>query len=796
MPDIRPVTMGEIPMADLAEAARFLTLLAGDEAVSFQTFADGDGGGSLARILHGTIVEHGAALQNLNRAGAGVFVMVNAGDGAGRKASNVLRVRAVFADLDGAPLAPVLAVPLQPHLVIESSPDRFHAYWLVSDCPLERFTPVQAAIAAKFCSDPKVKDLPRVMRVPGFWHQKGEPFLTRVQSAHAVAPYGLAQVIEALGLAAPLNAAVSPTPTFAAARPASDAAASMIGEGSRNGTLTSLAGSMRLRGMGFDAILAALLHENAARCSPPLDDNEVRIITESVIRYAPDAAASQPSYTRAELAAMIDGTDDFDELTGRIAGLVATSDLREVECELLHKQIAKKTKVSATALRKDARAFQHVSATRDFDHLRAAREVIKTFGDGNMLHADGYLWAWRGDGVWRRTDDRETKQSIHTVAANNELTANVVGSILDMVKTEAHRAGHRFDQNPDSINCANGELVYRNGGWVILPHNRENYRTAMIPVAYDPAAQAPRFCTFLEEVFEGDPDKADKIKVVQEALGYTLIPSCHLEKFFMLIGAGANGKSVLLGVVAALVGREHVCAVQPSQFENRFQRGHLQGRLANIITEIAEGAEIADAQLKSLVSGEMTTAEHKHKDPFDFIPYAKHWFGTNHLPHTRDFSDALFRRAIILTFNNKFEGGKRDVHLADALKAELPGILNLALAGLRRLIEDKACTECSSSADIARQWRMEADQVAQFVADDCDTGPNHRATSADLFMRYQSWALNAGVRRTLNRNNFTARLKRLGFAPGRGTGGTRMIEGVQPRAAGGFGGNGYAAVRG
>ena len=46
---------------------------------------------------------------------------------------------------------------------------------------------------------------------------------------------------------------------------------------------------------------------------------------------------------------------------------------------------------------------------------------------------------------------------------------------------------------------------------------------------------------------------------------------------------------------------------------------------------------MADAQLKALVSGELTTAEHKHKPPFDFYPFATNWFGTNHMPHTETF---------------------------------------------------------------------------------------------------------------------------------------------------------------
>jgi len=766
--------------ADLVVAERFLTLLTDGAPITFQTFADSSDGRHLARILHGTLADHGNALQTLNQAGAGVFLMVNAGDGQGRKSENVVRVRALFADLDGAPLDPVLVARPEPHLIIESSPGRYHAYWLIKDCPLDRFTPLQAALAVKFVSDTKVKDLPRVMRLPGFWHQKAEPFQSRILAENTVAPYTVAELEGRLGLLkAPtalhaIQIAVSPASTFAAATGA-------VSEGSRNGTLTSLAGTMRRRGMSTDAIHAALQQENATRCQPPLDAADVRSIAESVSRYAPDAAACQPQHSRRDLAAMIDATDDFDDLTGHIAELVSTCDLKETERHSLRKFIAKKAHVSIASLKEDAKLYDHVGATRDMDHLKAAREVIKSFGAGNLLDASGYLWRWRGDGVWRLINDREIKQKIHDVTANNELTAAVVNSVLDMVKTEAHLPDHRFDESPQTINCANGELAYKNGRWGLLPHEREHYRTAMLPVAYDPAASAPRFVQFLGEIFAGDPDSADKAAVVVEALGYTLIPSCHLEKFFMLIGAGANGKSVLLHVIESLVGREHVCAVQPSQFENRFQRGHLQGRLANIITEIAEGAEIADAQLKSLVSGEMTTAEHKHKDPFDFLPYAKHCFGTNHLPHTRDFSDALFRRAIVITFNNKFEGASRDVHLIDKLKAERPGILNLALAGLQRLIENKAFTECASSADIARQWRMEADQVAQFVDESCATGVHCRATSADLFNLYQNWAEAAGVRRTLNRNNFTNRLKRLGFEPERGTGGTRMIAGVQAR---------------
>jgi hypothetical protein len=133
-------------------------------------------------VLHGSLDENAEDLSRLNARGAGVFVTVNETDGEGRKTENIIRVRAQFVDLDGAPLEPVLEHPLGPSITIESSPGRYHAYWLVDDCPLAEFKHAQQRLAAHFNGDPSVCDLPRVMRLPGFFHRKAEPFITRIIS--------------------------------------------------------------------------------------------------------------------------------------------------------------------------------------------------------------------------------------------------------------------------------------------------------------------------------------------------------------------------------------------------------------------------------------------------------------------------------------------------------------------------------------------------------------------------------------------------------------------------------------
>jgi hypothetical protein len=71
------------------------------------------------------------------------------------------------------------------------------------------------------------------------------------------------------------------------------ASAAVVGEriaaGGRDKALTSLAGTMRRRGMSESAIYAGLSETNRERCDPPLPAADVRRIAKSVGRYRPIA---------------------------------------------------------------------------------------------------------------------------------------------------------------------------------------------------------------------------------------------------------------------------------------------------------------------------------------------------------------------------------------------------------------------------------------------------------------------------------------------------------------------------
>jgi predicted P-loop ATPase len=149
-----------------------------------------------ARVRHGSLGKLWNELVGLNRQRAGIFITVNETDRGGREEKNITRVRALFIDLDGAPLPSTFHA--KPHIIVESSPGRWHVYWLVSDCELDKFEALQERLIDTYGSDKAIHDLPRVLRLPGFLHQKGEPFVTRLVQAHDHAAYTVEQFVAAL----------------------------------------------------------------------------------------------------------------------------------------------------------------------------------------------------------------------------------------------------------------------------------------------------------------------------------------------------------------------------------------------------------------------------------------------------------------------------------------------------------------------------------------------------------------------------------------------------------------------
>lgn len=160
---------------DLEAASAFLSVIAPDGDVVYQTFDD-----SAAKdIKLAKTTRDASVLGRYQNKGAGVFAAINRVDGKLRRKDNIRQIRAIFADFDVAGSLPD-SWEVEPSMIVESSPEKHHAYWIVDgDFPVDEFALAQKSLAARLGTDSVINDPSRVLRVPGYWHQKAEPFMVR-----------------------------------------------------------------------------------------------------------------------------------------------------------------------------------------------------------------------------------------------------------------------------------------------------------------------------------------------------------------------------------------------------------------------------------------------------------------------------------------------------------------------------------------------------------------------------------------------------------------------------------------
>ena len=253
---------GEVFYTNVSQYNKFLSCLG--EEHTFQTFDDKGKNKKLIKQLHGSIKQHFHELAQLNRQGAGVFFAVNETDLKGRATRHIKRVRSLFIDLDGTPLPEKFA--LSPHFIINTSPGKYHCYWLVKDMPLESFSLFQEALANKFNSDPKVKDLPRILRIPGFYWKKRKSYPVKIISSVSREPYNRNQIKVTLELERPVKEKIDITnykSSYVGYR-----SAGITTKGDRHEKLIKMLISIRLRGESYEFAKneAIVFNQN---CRPP-----------------------------------------------------------------------------------------------------------------------------------------------------------------------------------------------------------------------------------------------------------------------------------------------------------------------------------------------------------------------------------------------------------------------------------------------------------------------------------------------------------------------------------------------
>jgi hypothetical protein len=278
-------------MNSYEQASRFLRLLYPSESVTFQTFPNSDKSNVGAEILHGTIDQYWDYFQQVNDQHNGIYSMVNIGDG-GRKTQDVKAIVRVWADLDGSPLEPVLESPLKPHVIIQTSPEKFQGSWKIDPIAVndknratscELFRRIQRGVAERFGGDKSVSGLCGVARVPGFFNMKKEPFQVRIYKLNDILAYSLDTLINGFQI----NLKDERRPYNKRELPKINITEPIL-KGIRNKTLFDTLRVIGYKGVLGDDLLSIGLYINDEFCVPPLPEDHIRSIVCRIHQFCLD----------------------------------------------------------------------------------------------------------------------------------------------------------------------------------------------------------------------------------------------------------------------------------------------------------------------------------------------------------------------------------------------------------------------------------------------------------------------------------------------------------------------------
>lgn len=319
------------------------------------------------------------------------------------------------------------------------------------------------------------------------------------------------------------------------------------------------------------------------------------------------------------------------------------------------------------------------------------------------------------------------------------------------------------------------------------PHTPGLFTTYRLPYGYDPGATAPRWESFLKDVFEHDPKG---IRLLQEYFGYVLSGRKDMQKALLLVGPSRSGKGVISKTLKSLVGETNTRSVTFESIASQFGLQTLIGKPLAIFEDIrgdARGNSGAVQLLLTLIGEDGHTVRRKFQADWAGDLPTRFMLVSNEVPRMLDASGAVVGRFMVLTTEKSYRG-KEDLHLAKALRKERPGILNWALEGLNRLEQQGRFTEPEAMADIVQQMGDAASPLKVFLEDTYEiTGqPEHMIPRQEVFEAYKWWCHEQGYKPT-SQAEMANRLQAVGLPsvrasqPWRNGTRTRVITGIKPR---------------
>jgi putative DNA primase/helicase len=423
-------------------------------------------------------------------------------------------------------------------------------------------------------------------------------------------------------------------------------------------------------------------------------------------------------------------------------------------------------KWSRPSLKKSFKAAREGEKDKAADHEAIARKVIEDMNRGGEVRYDqGTFWQWSGAHFAMRTEDDIYMEIAEGVKGN--ILAKRHNDYVSISKTVAKAARRPLAlELEDGINFANGFLDVN---LVLHDHSPKYGKTFTMPFNYVPerAGEAHKWLEYLERTWGDDDDYTEKVMALQEAFAATMFGIApKFQRAFLLHGKAGSGKTQALEILRAMMPPSASCSIPPTLWGERFQLAPMVGKTLNICGELPEEATIGGRAFKEIVEGTIQNTEFKGGAIFQFRPMAAQWFGSNHLPRSRDTSNGFVRRWQIWDFMRVVPESERITDFYKILIAEeREAIAAWAVQGLQRLLHQRDYTQPSSHTSRLNQITRANNSVAAFLQSSDKVRPNkdEKADLRNVFDQYIEFMKNVSRGYSVSYERFMQMVDELGF---------------------------------
>ena len=299
------------------------------------------------------------------------------------------------------------------------------------------------------------------------------------------------------------------------------------------------------------------------------------------------------------------------------------------------------------------------------------------------------------------TDDNLLLRAIDKLI---QLKPNQHDQLIKLFKIKSHLQ----DDDDFPIQFRNGYVLYDDEMIQVDPGFTPYY----LDVDYVPDAYDEDVDNFLDWF---TCNRKDLRMFIEDVFGHVLMTRSFPHRAFFFWGeSGDNGKSTIIKMLQSFVGDLYT-NVPLDKFDDDTTVYSLLGKILNIADDIDASYLEKSSNFKTIASGDPVRIRPIYSPSVTLTSKATLIFTCNEIPIFKDKSGGIRKRMRVIPCDAKVVKRDRDIDKKLSTDNAKSYILNLALAGVERILKNGDLTKCEAVDEITRKYFLQTDSVEAFA---------------------------------------------------------------------------------